>query len=179
MWLPVERIPVTEEPVLWRERHVEGLAPTPTLRRIPSWLTLTGIVLVTTLSSVLILIYSMPAGKGVGALLQAALNRDVVQLTNLWPNASIGFLVQSLVALLLATLVVGVRCSGAITGEREKGTWEALLLTPLSAKSMIHGKLWGIMGASYWYLVAYGCRRSRWRCLAAPWRSFGRPYCWR
>ena len=156
MWMSVERIPVTEEPVLWRERHVEGLAPTPTLRRIPSWLTLTGIVLATTLSSVLILVASMPAGKGVGALLQAALNRDVVQLANLWPNASIGFLVQSLVALLLATLVVGVRCSGAITGEREKRTWEALLLTPLSAKSMIHGKLWGIMGASYWYLVAYG-----------------------
>src|SRR5947209_16116918 len=58
--------------------------------------------------------------------------------------------------MLLASLVVGVRCSGSITGEREKQTWEALLLTPMSAKSMIHGKLWGVMASSYWYLLAYG-----------------------
>jgi len=48
-----------------------------------------------------------------------------------------------------------VRCSGAISGEREKQTWEALLLTPLSARQLVHGKLWGIMGASYYYLLAY------------------------
>jgi ABC-type Na+ efflux pump permease subunit len=57
--------------------------------------------------------------------------------------------------MLLASLIVGIRCSGAVTGERERKTWEALLLTPLSAKQLIRGKLWGIMGSSYVYLLAY------------------------
>lgn len=155
-WLGRERSPVDEDPVRWREHNVEGLAPTASLRLVPQWLAITLIVLATAVSSALILMSSMPTGKGVGDVFKAAVHLDVVQLTNLWPDASTGFLIQSLVVLLLASLVVGVRCSGAITGEREKLTWEALLLTPLSAKSMIHGKLWGIMGASYWYLLAYG-----------------------
>src|SRR5260370_2969820 len=62
---------------------------------------------------------------------------------------------QGIGALLVATLLVGVRCSGAITGERERQTWEALLLTPLPAPHLIRGKLWGIIGASYPYLLAY------------------------
>ena len=79
---------------------------------------------------------------------------DMKTLT-LLPDAGTGFLIQSLVVMLLASLVVGIRCSGAITGERERQTWEALLLTPLSARQVVRGKLWGIMGASYWYLLAY------------------------
>ena len=50
---------------------------------------------------------------------------------------------------------MGVRCSGAVTGERERQTWEALLLTPLSAPDIVRGKLWGVMASSYWYLLAY------------------------
>src|SRR5262249_21700556 len=38
---------------------------------------------------------------------------------------------------------------------REHGTWEALLLTPLSERQLVRGKLWGVMAASYWYLLAY------------------------
>ncbi|MBY0231447.1 MAG: hypothetical protein K2W96_19355, partial [Gemmataceae bacterium] len=52
-------------------------------------------------------------------------------------------------------LVVGIRCSGAVTSERERRTWEALLLTPQTARQIIHGKLWGVMTASYGYLIAY------------------------
>jgi ABC-type transport system involved in multi-copper enzyme maturation permease subunit len=156
VWLGVERAPIDEDPVRWRERNVEGLAPTPQLRQVPPWLTIILIILVTALSSSLILVFSMPSGKGLGDVVSAIAHLDVVKLTNLWPDAGMGFLVQSLVVMLVASLVVGVRCSGAITGERERMTWEALLLTPMSAKSMIHGKLWGIMAASYWYLLAYG-----------------------
>jgi ABC-type Na+ efflux pump permease subunit len=57
--------------------------------------------------------------------------------------------------MLLASLVVGIRCSGSIANEREKQTWEAVLLTPMTAKQIIRGKLWGVMGASLWYLLAY------------------------
>ena len=155
VWLGYERSPVNEDPVHWRERNIEGLAPTAGLRLVPQWLAIALIVLATAVSSSLILVLSMGTGKGVGAMYDAVTHLDAVKLSNLMPDASTGFLIQSLIVLLLASLVVGVRCSGSITGEREKMTWEALLLTPMSAKSMIHGKLWGIMGASYWYLLAY------------------------
>jgi ABC-type transport system involved in multi-copper enzyme maturation permease subunit len=65
------------------------------------------------------------------------------------------FLVQAVVALFVSSLVVGIRCSGAIVGEREKRTWEALLVTPLTAQELVRGKLWAVMGASYPYLAAY------------------------
>ena len=42
-------------------------------------------------------------------------------------------------------MVVGIRCSGAISGERERLTWEALLLTPLETRYLVRGKLRGIM----------------------------------
>src|SRR5206468_1762416 len=42
-WYQADRIPVSDDPVRWREWHVEGLAPAPALRRVPLWL---GVVLV-------------------------------------------------------------------------------------------------------------------------------------
>jgi ABC-type Na+ efflux pump permease subunit len=68
--------------------------------------------------------------------------------------------------------VVGIRTSGAITGERERQTWEALLLTPLSARQMVRGKLWGIMGASYWYLLAYAAPAVTLSAFGGLWALF-------
>ncbi|HTU23098.1 MAG TPA: ABC transporter permease [Gemmataceae bacterium] len=154
-WYSFLRAPVQEEPIHWRERHVEGLAPTPELRRIPQWLGVTAIVVLSTLSSSLILLLSLPAGVSVGDVIVALAQFQPGKLAVVLPSAGNGFLVQGLLVMLLASLVVGIRCSGAVTGERERQTWEALLLTPLSAKQLIRGKLWGIMGASYVYLLAY------------------------
>jgi ABC-type transport system involved in multi-copper enzyme maturation permease subunit len=66
------------------------------------------------------------------------------------------FLVQAIASMLIAMLVVGIRCSGTISGERERQTWEALLLTPLETKQLIRGKLWGIFGAALPCLITYG-----------------------
>src|SRR5438067_13020996 len=41
------------------------------------------------------------------------------------------FLIQGVVFLFLTSLVAGVRTSGAVTGERERQTWDSVLLTPL------------------------------------------------
>jgi len=73
----------------------------------------------------------------------------------LMPDASGRFFTQAVVVMLLGSLVVGVRCAGAITQERERHTWEAILLTPISARQIALGKLWGIIRACYWYLLAY------------------------
>lgn len=154
-WYSVERVPVGDEPVLWRERHVEGLAPNPSLRRIPQWLGITAVAALTVLSSLTILGLSMAPGVTFLYLFKAFLRFDLAKVSALLPSADLGFLAQSVVVMLLASLVVGIRCSGSITGERERQTWEALLLTPLTAKQVIRGKLWGVMGASYWYLLAY------------------------
>lgn len=154
-WYPEAHAPVGEDPVLWRERHVEGLAPGRALRRIPRWLGISGVVLITTASSLGILIGSMPAGKTLADLAAAMLAAEPVAVQAALPDAAVGFLVQSLLVMLLASLIVGVRCSGAVTAERERQTWEALLLTPLSAAEILDGKLWGVLGSTLWYLLAY------------------------
>jgi ABC-type transport system involved in multi-copper enzyme maturation permease subunit len=76
------------------------------------------------------------------------------------------FLVQGIFVMLIATLIVGIRASGAVSGEREKQTWEALLLTPLQTRELVRGKLSGIFGASVPYLVAYAV-------VALPLSGFG------
>ncbi|MHB1424151.1 MAG: ABC transporter permease [Gemmataceae bacterium] len=151
----VARVPVQEEPIRWRERYVEGLAPMPELRRIPQWLAVAALAVLFTCSSSAILWLSLPPRVSVGETIIALARFQPARLAAIMPRASNGFLVQGVVVMLLASLIVGIRCSGAITGERERQTWEALLLTPLSAKQLIRGKLWGIMGASYVYLLAY------------------------
>jgi hypothetical protein len=58
-------------------------------------------------------------------------------------------------ALLLATLIVGVRCSGTITGERERQTWDGLMMTPLTVQEVVRGKLRGILRSTWPYLLAF------------------------
>src|SRR5262249_25609655 len=82
------------------------------------------------------------------------------------------FYVETVVALLAATLAVASRCSGAVCGEREKQAWEALLLTPLDTKQLIRGKLWGIIGASYPYLFAYATPAFLLSLLGGFWAVF-------
>ncbi len=154
-WHSAPLAPVTDEPVEWRERHVEGLAPVPSLRRVRTWVGIAAIAAATTCSSLCILLVYLPSGVTPAAALRALVSLRPASIRAVMPEAAPGFLVQSLVAMLLASLVVGVRCSGAITGERERQTWEALLLTPLSARQLIRGKLWGVLRASLWYLLAY------------------------
>jgi ABC-type Na+ efflux pump permease subunit len=150
-----EHPPLSDAPVRWREQHVEGLAPTPFLRRVPQGLGLILVALATTLSSLTILVLSMPSGRSFARLAWALVQLQPERLVLLLPDASAGFLLQGIIVMFLASLVVGIRCSGSVTTEREKKTWEALLLTPLSATQILRDKLWGVISSSYWYLVAY------------------------
>jgi ABC-type Na+ efflux pump permease subunit len=148
-------VPIGDDPIQWRERHLEGLAPSPSLRRIPTWAAVTIVGAVTVVSSISILLLSLPAGVTPATIGHALFTLNAGALYAAMPDAHLGFIIQGLIAMLVASLVVGVRCSGAITGERERQTWEAILLTPLSVRQILHGKLWGILGASVWYLMAY------------------------
>ena len=181
-WYHGGRVPIGDDPIRWRERYVERLMPASfkafllPLLLLPSGLVylLTpksaggraqrlslwpGVVLtaaLATISSGLILWFCLPPNATLPAATQAVLHLDFGRLRAMAPvGAEDGFLLQGLVVMLLGSFVVGIRCSGAVTGERERQTWEAVLLTPLSAKQLVHGKLWGVMAACYWYLLAY------------------------
>jgi hypothetical protein len=159
--------PVGDDPVAWRERYVEGLAPAPGLRRIPTWAGVAGVAALSAASSALLLAWSLPPGRA-GALAAALARRDLARLAAGLPDAREGFLAQGVLVMLLASLVVGVRCSGAVIGERERGTWEALLLTPLGVSELVRSKLRGVMGASAWYLAAYAAPAALLAALGGP-----------
>jgi ABC-type Na+ efflux pump permease subunit len=153
-WWP-DRAPVDEQPIRWKERHVEGLAPMQSLKRVPRWVGILAIATGTTLSSVLILLSHLAPGVSPKAALGLLVQLELGQLVQVIQPAHDGFLLQGIVAMLFFSLLVGIRCSGSVTGEREQQTWEALLMTPLTSPQLIRGKLWGIMGVSYYYLIAY------------------------
>lgn len=148
------RPPVSDEPIKWKEQLVEGLAPAASLRRFPRWLGVLAVFAIATAASLLILWMHLGNGVKLDDLLAAVVRLDLHRLATLLNPTSNAFKWLGILIMLLASLIVGIRCSGAVSGEREKQTWEALLLTPLPAKQLIRGKLWGIMGASYVYLLA-------------------------
>jgi hypothetical protein len=57
--------------------------------------------------------------------------------------------------LVLAGLLVAVHCAGSVSAERERQTWEPLLLTPLEPRSLLRGKLWGTLDVAWPYLATY------------------------
>jgi ABC-type transport system involved in multi-copper enzyme maturation permease subunit len=154
-WWRARRAPVPDEPIRWKERHVEGLAPLAALRRVPRWLGMAVIFLVTLVASAMILWSHLQRDVSFAEWVELLVALKIHEILGLFGPAGKAFQGQSILALLVAALLVGLRCSGAVTGERERQTWEALLLTPLPAQHLIRGKLWGIIGASYPYLLAY------------------------
>src|SRR5262249_17483444 len=52
------------------------------------------------------------------------------------------------ILLILLSLWVGVRASGTVIGERERQTWDGLLVTPFSHRDLVLGKYRGIVAAA-------------------------------
>jgi ABC-type transport system involved in multi-copper enzyme maturation permease subunit len=57
----------------------------------------------------------------------------------------IGFLIQ---------WAIGLRAAVTISSERERGTWDALLMSPLEGTEIVRGKLWGSLYALKWLIVS-------------------------
>jgi ABC-type transport system involved in multi-copper enzyme maturation permease subunit len=155
-WWIARRAPVGDQPIRWKERYVDGVAPLSWMRRLPRWCGIASVSLLTVVASLAsILAVQLLNQQSWKEIIDAVIH---LRFSQPWfaPSATDGaFLTQGIAALLIATLLIGLRCSGAITGERERQTWEALLLTPLPAPQLVRGKIWGIVGASYPYLLAY------------------------
>jgi ABC-type transport system involved in multi-copper enzyme maturation permease subunit len=190
-----ERWPMGDDPVRWREQHVENLAPiillvfSPVLlfllwrarvnlrSRAAFWVGIATVSVQTALAALLILERSLAPGKSLADVVRALLLLNPGKLAELMPEASTGFLVMGIYTVFVFSLVIGIRCSGAVTGERERQTWEALLLTPISAKQLIRSKLWGILGASFWYLLAFAAPAVSLAALAGPLALFWTVLC--
>jgi len=156
-WIMPNRARVSDEPMLWKERHVDGIAPLAVMKTIPRWFALPAIAMLTIGLVIGLLAY----GNGLNASdvfkwIVTFNIRSLTDDTKFRPaETATAFLLLGAIVLVLACLVVGIRCSGTISGEREKQTWEALLLTPLETKQLIRIKLWGILGAAVPYVLAY------------------------
>jgi ABC-type transport system involved in multi-copper enzyme maturation permease subunit len=146
----VRRAAVDEEPLRWKERTIEGIAPLAALRAFPQAVGIV-VVVVLALSLMGLQLWACMTPRPIGGF------ADVMALLRSVNTTAAGnvFLVQGIFVMLVATLIVGIRASGAVSGEREKQTWEALLLTPLQTRELVRGKLSGIFGASMPYLLAY------------------------
>ena len=67
-----------------------------------------------------------------------------IRQSSLWYGNSaifIGILIQ---------WAIGLRAAVTISSERERGTWDALLTSPLEGKEIVRGKLWGSLWAFKW-----------------------------
>jgi hypothetical protein len=116
---------IEDAPIRWKEQHAGGWAAIPLWGALPQWCRLVLVMLAT-------------AG-----------------VTLMPPTSEERIILLALAVFVSSSLWVGVRCAGAITSEREKQTWDALLVTLLDARQIVRGKLWGNIDAVAPYLIAY------------------------
>ena len=157
LWWRVVRPAVGTEPIRWKEQHVEGLRIAAVDAQGPAWLGIAVTMTATVLSSCTILYLHRKGTVTADELLGKALHLHFLDLAGDidWSGTSEAFLAQAALAMNVFGLLVAIRCSGSVSGERERQTWDALLLTPLTVADLIRGKLWGISRVGYLYLAAY------------------------
>jgi ABC-type transport system involved in multi-copper enzyme maturation permease subunit len=150
---------IGDDPLRWKERYAEALSPLPLLRLLPRWAGVAATAVAGLVISAAVLAHSLPADATPQALASAVAAGDFATLGDALGRAQspeIGFLIQGLLSLLFLAVLVNLRAAGGISGEREKGTWDALLLAGMRPRDMVRGKLLGILDSTLPYLVAYG-----------------------
>jgi ABC-type transport system involved in multi-copper enzyme maturation permease subunit len=122
---------VSDQPLRWKEENIEGLGRLPVVRCLPR-----GLIL--------------------GCLGGLSFGVFGLALLAAWESRNGGwFAGPGLAVAFLFSLAVGVRSAATITSERERQTWEALLLTPLDARQLIRAKVWGIIHSARPFLLAF------------------------
>jgi len=154
-WLAA-RAKMLGNPVAWRERCVQGIAPLAWMRLMPRWPALVAVTLASTGGLIFFAVRALPPGVNARHVFdQQGWMGFLQELRRISEFAAPEILAwHGIVVLLPLVLLVAIRASGCITEEREKGTWDALMLTPISTNQIVHGKFWGIVGAFLPYLIA-------------------------
>jgi ABC-type transport system involved in multi-copper enzyme maturation permease subunit len=156
MWRRLRPIRAAENPVAWRERALHGIAPFAAMRLVPLWLAVPTFAILSAVSLVGLVVLRLSDRVDI----LAAFERE--GLAGLHVALRLGGVEGWAVAgphagtvVFVLTLLLAVRASGGITDERERGNWDALLLTPLSTPEIVRGKFWGLIRATRPYVIAY------------------------
>ena len=143
-------------PVAWRERCVNGIAPLAWMRLMPRWPAVIAVFVVSAGGFALLALRALPPGVNPWTVVEThgpiGLFAEIRQLDSSMKVACVAY--HGAIALLLQVLLVATRASGCVTEERENGTWDGLLLTPISTKQIVGGKFWGIVRALLPYMAA-------------------------
>jgi ABC-type transport system involved in multi-copper enzyme maturation permease subunit len=129
--------PLGERPMLWKELFIERVG---SLGRFGRWL---GVLL-----TLLI---------GGGSLCMAAVAcwaqfwRGDLEWSN-WASHELGSILEQSGFLLSVLLQfgIGLRAAVSIASERDRGTWDALLVTPVEPNEIVLAKLYGSLNALRW-----------------------------
>ena len=135
-WVP----PLDERPMLWKELHIEKVG---TLGRAGRWI---GGLLVAWLALGSLFLGGCAVWVYCIRPTDEAWADWAVQQSSFWYGNSalfIGFLIQ---------WAIGLRAAVTISSERERGTWDALLTSPLEGTEIVRGKLWGSLWALKWLI---------------------------
>ncbi len=136
-------VPVVDEesPMLWKELHIERISALGWFGRLLAWLLMVYLVLGTL----------VVGGLAIWAVAYRRDNityekfRDMLTAMYQDPATFIAFLVQ---------IAVGLRAAVTISSERERGTWDGLLASPLSGREILWGKLWGSVYSLRYMIIA-------------------------
>lgn len=134
--------PVDERrPMVWKELFIEKVA---TLGRFGSWagLILVGGLLLVSTGLTAVYVWDVKYRHEV-----AWADWARAQMT-LWIGGT-GWLLCCLIE-----WAIGLRAAVAIASERERGTWDALMTSPLEGREIVRGKLYGSLFAIRWLIVA-------------------------
>jgi hypothetical protein len=129
--------PIGERPMLWKELYIERVG---TLGRFGRWL------------GVLVTLLVGGVSLGLAAVAGWALfwQRDLAW--EAWATNELGAILQD-TGFLLSVLLqfgIGLRAAVSIASERDRATWDALLVTPLAPDEIVPAKLYGSLHALRW-----------------------------
>jgi ABC-type transport system involved in multi-copper enzyme maturation permease subunit len=132
-WWDQYRPPMGDLPMVWKELHIEGQSK----YNWVAWCIVIVLVVVTVGSGMIWIaafLWDLLFAQG-NVLLWANLG----QVMNAW------FRVAGTGLACLMLLMVAVRASTCISGERDRGTFDALITTPMSGESILAAKLLGCL----------------------------------
>ena len=135
--------PVGDRPMLWKELHIERAGSLGRLGRWVGGLLIVWLGLGSLFLGALVVgdTYShRPSIEAIDGASRVA-EPGAVSLLAVWYGGTatvIGFLIQ---------WAIGLRAGVAIASERERGTWDALMTSPLEGGEILRGKLWGSLHA--------------------------------
>lgn len=134
--------PVSEKsPMLWKELYIERVG---------------SVGRVGTVIGVIVILYLFLVSTGLAGLIvwhlvgrpdPSSVDYYTAQF-RFWITEQAGYIA------ILMQLAVGLRAAVAISSERERGTWDGLLTSPLDGREIVRGKLWGNLYALRWLFVA-------------------------